>query len=247
MSNSRALCPDLSGRAVIITGAAGGVGQIVTRRWLEAGADVLAVDHSDTAFQGLRDGLPTDLAAKLAALATDVTTEAGASQMAPEAERAFGRPPDTLIHLVGSFAMGPVDGPDAPKDWDRMLALNLTSNFHCYRAVLPALRKRGGGWIVGMGSRVGVTPVASLAAYAASKAGLIALTQSLSTEVREAGIHVNMILASTIDTPANRRDMGADQAVNWVTGDDIADATFYLCSDQARAVHGATLELYANA
>ncbi len=140
--------------------------------------------------------------------------------------------------------MSPIDGADAPDVWDRMLALNATSNFHAYRAMVPVLKARGGGWLVGMSSRAAVQPGALVGAYAASKAALIALTQSLAAELRESNIHVNVILASTIDTPANRAAMGEKHADKWVTPDDIADATLYLCSDAARSVHGATLEVY---
>ena len=126
-----------------------------------------------------------------------------------------------------------------------MIAVNLTSAFQCYRAMLPALRQRNGGWIVGLTSRAATNPGARLSAYAASKAALGALTSSLSAEVRDSGIHVNLIVASTIDTPANRKAMGDANVASWVTPDDIADATMYLCSDKARAVHGATLEMFA--
>jgi len=237
---------EMEDRVVIITGGGGGAGSIVTQRWLEAGASVLVVDHAQASVDRLRDSLPSSLTERLATLATDVTTDAGAAQMVAAATTAFGKPADTLIHLVGGFAQGPIDATEAPQNWDKMIALNLNAPFHCYRAMLPALRERGGGWIVGLGSRAAREPSANLIAYSASKAGLIALTQSLSAEVRGVGIHVNLILASTIDTPANRQAMGAEHAPDWVTPDDIADATFYLCSDQARAVHGATLELYAN-
>lgn len=236
---------DMTGRAVIITGGAGGAGHTVTQRWLEAGASVLVADHSQAALDTLRAGLPPTSTGRIVTLAADVTTEEGAAQMAAEAAKTFGRPADTLIHLVGGFGMGPLDAPDAAVTWERMMALNLTSAFQCYRAVLPGFRARGGGWIVGLGSRAATEPGANVAAYAASKAGLIALTQSLAAEVRGVGIHVNLILASTIDTPANRQAMGAGHAPDWVTPDDIAEATFYLCSERARAVHGATLELYA--
>ncbi|MES2464063.1 MAG: SDR family oxidoreductase [Armatimonadota bacterium] len=234
-------------RLVIITGGAGGVGQTVSRRWLEAGASVLVADHTQDSLDRFRDTLSPELTGRFSSIAGDVTTESGADAIVEAAVKAFGRPPDTLLHLVGGFAMGPLSAPDAPVIWERMMALNLTSAFQCYRAVLPAFRERGGGWIVGLGSRAAQEAGANLAAYAASKAGLTALTQSLSAEVRAAGIHVNLLLASTIDTPANRRAMGEAHADDWVTPDDIADATLYLCSTRARAVHGATLELYANA
>ena len=240
-------------RVVIITGGGGGVGRTVSLRWLAEGASVLAVDAMQPSLDALRaawqEAAPSSPAEpeRLAGFVGDVTTEEGAARMVAEAERVFGRPADTLLHLVGGFAMGRVDAPDAAATWEKMVALNLHAPFHCYRAMLPALRARGGGWIVGIGSRTAVTPPAKMAAYAASKAGLLALTQSLSAEVRAENIHVNVILASTIDTPANRREMGDEAAKNWVTPDDIADATLFLCSPGARSVYGATLEVYANA
>jgi NAD(P)-dependent dehydrogenase (short-subunit alcohol dehydrogenase family) len=167
--------------------------------------------------------------------------------MVEMAENAFGQPADTLIHFVGGFGMAKVEDDAAPQTWERMMAINLHSSFHCYRAVLPSLRARGGGWIVGLSSRAAEKPGAGISAYGASKAGLVALTSSLSAEVRRDSIHVNLIVASTIDTEANRRDMGADKAKDWVSPDDIADATMYLCSDRARSVYGATLEVFAKA
>ncbi|MEI6430901.1 MAG: SDR family NAD(P)-dependent oxidoreductase [bacterium] len=233
---------NMTGRTVIITGAAGGVGSEVTKRWVETGANVLAVERSKETLDNLRASLPPS--PRFAIFPTDVTTEEGTAAMVEAARNAFEMEPDTLIHLVGGFAMGPLDSEQAPSQWENMLLLNLTSNFHSYRAILPALKRRGGGWILGIGSRVGVHPSAQMAAYAASKAGLIALTHALSEEVKDAGIHVNLLLASNIDTPANRHAMGDADAAKWITPDDIAEATLYLCSNQGRAVYGGTLEIY---
>jgi NAD(P)-dependent dehydrogenase (short-subunit alcohol dehydrogenase family) len=239
---------DASARVIIVTGGAGGVGQTVSKRWLDAGASVLVVDHrQDTIDEWLSEFSHPSWAGRLATLATDVTTEAGANAMIERASTAFGKSADTLIHLVGGFAAARVEDENAARTWERMIAVNLTSTFQCYRAMLPALRARKGGWIVGLSSRAASSPGPGISAYAASKAALGALTSSLSAEVRAAGIHVNLIVASTIDTPANRKSMGEADAARWVTPDDIADATMYLCSDQSRSVHGATLEVFANA
>jgi len=226
-----------SDRIVIVTGAGGGVGTHITRRWLDAGAKVVGVGSSEKSLATL------DAHPNLKTIAADLTTEAGAVQMIEFARNEFGTP-DTLIHTVGGFDMGPVAGEHAASQWGRLMALNATSAFHCYRAILPSLREKEGGWIVGIGSRAGVEPAAQMAAYSASKAAFIAFSQALAAEVRGDNIHVNVILPSTIDTPANRATMGDKNAGKWVTPDDIADATFYLCSDTARSVYGATLELY---
>ena len=239
---------DATGRVVIITGGAGGVGSTVSKRWLNAGASVLLVDSRQSALDAwLAEFSVESWAGRVAALATDVTAEAGAKAMVNEAEKSFGKPADTLIHLVGGFAAAAVEDDNAEEVWKRLMAINATSAFECYRAMLPALRARKGGWIVGLSSRAAANPEARLSAYAASKAALAALTSSLSAEVRGEGIHVNLMIASTIDTPANRKAMGAANASKWVRADDIADATMYLCSDRARAVHGATLEVFATA
>lgn len=237
-----------TGRIVIITGGAGGVGSTVSKRWLDAGASVLIVDQRQSAIDAwLTEFSQASWNGRVAGCATDLTTEAGAKGMVNEARRLFGKPPDTLIHLVGGFAAAAVEDDNAVATWDRMIAANLTAAFQCYRAMLPALRERNGGWIVGLSSRAADNPGPRISAYAASKAALGALTSSLSAEVRGAGIHVNLIIASTIDTPANRKAMGEGEAASWVAPDDIADATMYLCSDKARSVHGATLEVFANA
>jgi NAD(P)-dependent dehydrogenase (short-subunit alcohol dehydrogenase family) len=238
---------DASGRIVVITGGAGGVGSTVSKRWLDAGASVLIVDHRQATIDSWVSMFSNeDWIGRVASLATDVTTESGAKGMVNHARSAFGKSPDTLIHLVGGFAAAAVEDDNAAATLERMIAVNLMSAFQCYRAMLPALRERRGGWIVGLTSRAAADPGPGLSAYAASKAALGALTASLSAEVRESGIHVNLIVASTIDTEANRKAMGDAEAANWVTPDDIADATMYICSDNARSVHGATLEVFAN-
>jgi NAD(P)-dependent dehydrogenase (short-subunit alcohol dehydrogenase family) len=239
---------DMTGRVVIVTGGAGAVGSTVSKRWLDAGARVLIVDHRQSTIDEWKARyLQDSYSGRVATFATDVSNEAGAKGMVEMAENAFGQPPDTLIHLVGGFGMAKVEDETAPQTWERMMAINLHSSFHCYRAILPSMRSRGGGWIVGLSSSVADKPGAGISAYGASKAGLVALTSSLSAEVRRDGIHVNLIVASTIDTEANRRDMGEDKAKDWVTPEDIADATMYLCSGHARSVYGATLEVFANA
>ncbi|HEX6573371.1 MAG TPA: SDR family NAD(P)-dependent oxidoreductase [Gemmatimonadaceae bacterium] len=238
---------EIKNRVVIITGGGGAVGSVVSRRWLEAGARVVVVDHRQSTIDEWKSNLDPAFLERIATLAADLSTDSGAMSMVETATSAFGNAPDTLIHLVGGFAMAAVEDENAQRTWERMMSINLTSAFQCYRAVLPSMRSRGGGWIVGLSSRAANAPAAKMSAYGASKAGLAALTSSLSSEVRSAGIHVNLIVASTIDTEANRESMGADKAKNWVSPDDIADATMYLCSDRARSVHGATLEVFAYA
>jgi NAD(P)-dependent dehydrogenase (short-subunit alcohol dehydrogenase family) len=243
-----AMSLNASGRVAIVTGGAGGVGSTVSKRWLDAGASVLVVDHRQATIDvWVSQHSENDWTNRISVLATDLTTETGARAMVNQATESFGKPPDTLIHLVGGFAAAAVEDENAARTWERMMSSNVTSAFQCYRAILPSLRKRKGGWIVGLSSRAASESSPGISAYVASKAALGALTSSLAAEVRDAGIHVNLIVASTIDTPANRQAMGEAKAATWVSPDDIADATMYLCSDKAQSVYGATLEVFGKA
>ena len=232
----------MNNRVVVITGAAGGVGRVVTKAWLGSGAQVLAVDASDRHHEALREYVGET--SNLVTAAADLSTEAGAASMVSRARDSFGVP-DTLVHLVGGFTMGPITDDAAFSDLQTMLRLNLETSFHCFRAMVPAFRQRGGGWIVAMGSKVVAAPPAKVAAYSASKAALVAMALSMSEELKPEGIHINIIQAATIDTPANRADMGDKAAEKWVRPEDVAEATLFLCSEKASSSYGATLELYA--
>ena len=229
----------MSERVVIITGAAGGVGRIVTKAWLDSGASVMAVDASDQAHESLRQFVGDS--GRLQTHVADLTSEAGAQSMVTACKLGT---PDTLVHLVGGFTMGSVLADNAVTEFEKMLILNLRTSLHCFRAVIPGFRARGGGWIVAMGSKAVNAPGAQVAAYAASKAALVALAQSTADEFRGEGIHVNLLMPATIDTPANRADMGDASAVKWVRPEDVAAATLFLCSEHAHSIHGATLEMY---
>jgi NAD(P)-dependent dehydrogenase (short-subunit alcohol dehydrogenase family) len=227
-------------RIVIVTGASGGIGRTVTERWLAAGARVVAVASSNRSLDGL------GAHERLATGAFDLTSEPGARDVVRFAHATFGVP-DTLIHLVGGFDMGPIGDEGMPSIWDRMMRLNADSAFHAFRAVLPAFRERGGGSIVGLSSRSAVTAPAQMAAYAASKAALTALVKSMAAELRDEEIRVNLIATSTVDTPANRAAMGDKAAGKWVTPDQIADATLFLASDAASAISGTVLDVFGKA
>lgn len=107
------------------------------------------------------------------------------------------------------------------------------------RAVLPEMLARGRGAIVNIASRAAFDLPAGLAAYSASKAAIVALTQTLQNEVRAQGIRVNAVVPTTIDTPANRAAMpGADFSL-WTAPARIAEAIHWLASDAAASVRGA--------
>lgn len=224
-------------RIVLITGASGGLGQTMTRRWLETGAKVVGIASRADSLDALGSH------PNLATAAFDLTQEESAAEMVAFARATFGVP-DTLLHLVGTFDMAPFGDEQAPHLWQKLMAVNVDAAFHTFRAVVPALRERGGGSIVAISSRAAQAPGAGVWAYAASKAALNALAKSLAEELKPENIRVNVISTSTIDTPANRLAMGEKHADRWVTPDQLADAALFLTGESSTAISGTVLEVY---
>ncbi len=216
---------EFAGRVVLITGASGGLGAAVTRAFLDAGADVATVSRSGSQ-------IPADL------------TQPDEAARAVEAARArFGRL-DALVHLAGGFEGGTAVADTTDHVWSRMLDLNLNAAFYTARAALPAMIGAGYGRIVAIGSRTAVEPVATLSAYGASKAALVALIRTIALEVKRSGITANVVLPSVIDTPATRAaDPGADFS-RWVKPESIARLLLWLASDAAADVNGAVIPIY---
>jgi NAD(P)-dependent dehydrogenase (short-subunit alcohol dehydrogenase family) len=125
--------------------------------------------------------------------------------------------------------------------WRLMIELNAGSVLRTARAVVPGMIAQGAGKIVNIAAMGGTQGGAMMAAYAASKAAVIRLTESMALELRDKGINVNCILPSTIDTPPNRAGMPNADFTRWVAPAALADVTLFLASDAARAINGAAL------
>ena len=210
---------------VLITGAAGGLGNAVVEAFLATGATVYGADlswkrqpHSNPRFHPIEANLVE--AAKLAA------------------------PVETLLHLVGGFGGGQPVAETPDEIWEKMLDMNLRSAYTIFRAVLPGMIKAGKGRIVAVGARPALEPMAKFAAYSVSKAALVALVKTVALEVKDSGITANIVLPSVIDTPANRVAMPSADPSKWVTPQSIADLLVWLASDAARDVSGAAVPIY---
>lgn len=218
----------------LVTGAQGALGSAVTGVFRGAGFRVGAVARKwrEPAFE------PDYLT-----IEADVTTRVGAELSAQRAAAAFGQI-DALIHLVGGFEGGR-NLEDTPDDvWSRMLTMNLHSSVMMMKAAIPLLRVRGSGRIVVIGSKAAVDPTAGLSAYVASKAALLGVVKVAAAELKSAGITVNAVVPSTIDTAANREAMGDSTASQWVQPASLASLLLWLCSDAGRDVTGAWIPVY---
>ncbi len=146
-----------------------------------------------------------------------------------------------MVNAVGAYAGGVKLWDMDTKVFDRMIALNLRSGLVLARAVVPAMLGTGRGAIVNVASMAAVQPAAGDAAYAASKAAALALMDSLAEELKGTGVRVNSILPSIIDTEANRKAMPNADFAKWPKPEDIARVILFLCSDEAKVIHGAAL------
>ena len=126
-------------------------------------------------------------------------------------------------------------------------AVRITSSNVTCHYVLPPMLERGRGKIVNVGARPAVKPVAGLAAYAAMKAAVVHLTEALAAETTAAGVQVNAILPSTIDTPANRVAMPQADPAKWVRPESVGRVIRFLCSAEADDVSGAVIPVYGRA
>jgi NAD(P)-dependent dehydrogenase (short-subunit alcohol dehydrogenase family) len=220
----------MNGKIVIITGASGALGQVVLATALARGATVAAVDHAAKT--------PASTPKLLQIGGIDLSDAAQAADAIATAASRFGGI-DVLINIAGAFAYEMIsDGSN--NSWEKMHRLNLLTALNASRAAIPHLVKSAAGRIVNIGAIGALQAGAGMGAYAASKAGVHRLTESLAAELK-GKVTVNAVLPSTIDTPANRRDMPDSDFAKWVTAQEIAEVLLFLASDAASAVTGALL------
>ncbi len=243
---------DLQGRVAVVTGAAGGIGQSIAIALAKNGA-ILAVndlrDGEETCAEIRRNG------GKAIFFEADVSSADSIAAMVPAVERELG-PIDILINNagvnVGKNRFPVHEFPDS--DWHRIIDIDLNGVFHCSRAVSAGMVQRRKGTIINISSVLGVVPARLQCAFTAAKAGVINFTRSHALEVGQYGIRVNAIAPGSILTEGTRSIFyspetkeKADSLISHIPlakpgdTDDIANATLFLASDDAKYVTGHTL------
>ena len=216
---------------VIVTGAFGVLGQATVR-------ELSARDHVVVAVDLIGTHCETQAALTLSSI--DLEDELAVSEAFAHAAGSLGAF-DALVNVAGGFAWEPIAS-GSSDTWDRMFRLNVRTAVTSIRAALPHFATCGGA-IVNIGSAGALNPGLGMAPYAASKAGVHALTQSLAEELKMRSIRVNAILPTILDTPSNRQSMPDTDPAAWVTPEAAARVIAFLISSDSDSITGASIPL----
>ncbi|MEN0653512.1 MULTISPECIES: SDR family NAD(P)-dependent oxidoreductase [Hyphobacterium] len=224
----------MKGKVVAITGGFGILGSAVAELAEKRGAKVALIDRAPTPPDGLCDAG----SGMLCLGSVDLTDEAQASEAVEAVTDRFGGL-DVLCNIAGGFAWETLE--DGRIDtWDFLYRLNVKTAAVTCRAALPALKASMAGRIVNVGAAGAVKAGMGMGAYAASKSGVMRLTEALAEELKSGSkVTVNAVLPSIIDTPQNRKDMPDADPKTWVAPSDLAEVILFLASDAAKAMTGA--------
>jgi len=223
----------MNGR-VLITGAAGALGRSVVQRFVAAGERVLAV--GDRGIAEIASMAPPDII-KVHRADLTVTSEVDGLFAVAEADGL-----SAVVHTVGGFRLGKI-AELSDDDWSFLLKVNLDTTFRVFRATARAFLKAKGGSLVAVASPSALLGEAGVGAYAATKAGVVRLVESLARELAPAGARVNAVLPGTMDTAANRAAMPKADPGKWVTTDAVAAVIHFLTTPAASAVNGAAVRV----
>src|SRR5208282_4760678 len=233
-----------SGKLVLVAGGTGGLGRAVSLAFLEEGARVLVTYRDQKEFDALKSEAGAN-GSLVESHLVDVTDETAVRQLLDRVLAEHKRL-DALVNTVGGYAGGVNLWELETKVFDQMLALNLRSGYALSRAAIPAMLKQKHGAIINIAAKAAFDHGAGAAAYSASKAGALALMDSLAAEVKGTGVRVNSVLPSIIDTEPNRKAMPNADFAKWPKPGEIARVILFLCSDDAKVIHGAAVPVYGD-
>ncbi len=242
--------PDLDGRTAVVTGGSRGIGAATAAAFAANGAAVAVVGRDKAALEAVASGI-NRRGGRAIWVAADCTMPAELAGLAETVTAQLG-PADILAAFAGGNGMPVPTERETPAHWREVIETDLNSTFYTVGAFLPAMLERGGGTIVTMASAAARQPARSAAAYAAAKAGVIAFTRHLASELGQRGVRVNCVAPSAVENDKMREWMSAEQrsalGASFPLGRigqpaDVAAATLFLASEASSWITGATLDI----
>jgi NAD(P)-dependent dehydrogenase (short-subunit alcohol dehydrogenase family) len=232
------------GKVVLVAGGTGGLGRAVSLAFLMEDAHVVVTYRIEEELDALKN-LAGANGPRLEGYAIDVTDEAEVEKLVAGIVARHGRL-DVMVNTVGGYAGGVKLWEMDMKVFDQMLALNLRSGYALSRAAVKVMLKQRSGAIVNVAAKAAIDHSAGAAAYAASKAAAVAMMDSLAEDLKGTGVRANSVLPSVIDTQPNRKAMPGADFAKWPKPEDIARVIVFLCSDDAKVIHGAAVPVFGN-
>jgi len=226
---------DFTDRHVVVTGGTGALGAAIVQTLIESGATCHIPAHRppDSGFT-----LATHERVKVVP-GVDLTNEAAVTQFYSSLPSLWAS-----VHTAGGFAMSPIANTSL-SDFRKMFDTNAVTCFLCCREAVKKIRASGRvGRIVNVGSKPAMIPTAGMVPYAASKAAVVSITQSLSEELAGERIWVNAVTPSIMDTPANRAAMPKADYTKWPKLEEVAATVAFLASPQNAVTRGALVPVY---
>jgi len=230
------------GKVVLVAGGTGGLGRAVSLAFLNERANVVVTYRRTEEFQALESAAGVG-GLRLAGHSVDVTDETAVKKLVDGVVAEHGHL-DAMVNTVGGYAGGVKLWDLDTMTFDKMLALNLRAGYALSRAAMGPMLSQKAGAIVNVAAKAAFDHAAGASAYAASKAAAVAMIDCLAADAKGTGVRVNSILPSIIDTETNRKAMPDADFAKWPKPEDIANVILFLCSDEARVVHGAAIPVY---
>ncbi len=251
----------LADRIALITGGGRGIGRAVASAFAREGARVAVVARTEGEVARVADEVKAEFGVGATHAVCDVSDAADVARAFESATKFFGRAPDILVNNAGIAESAPLVKTDDAL-WRRLIEVNLSGTFYFMRAALPAMVGRGWGRVINVASIAGKTGAPYVAAYSASKHGVLGLTRSAALEVAAKGVTVNAICPGYVDTEMtagalrnieSKTGKSAAEALEaitrqspqhrLVTSEEVAAVALLLASDEGRGINGQALNV----